>query len=74
MIRVRNTKGDTVDTGGEDRFVEICDADGKIFIVMYQDDNGQIHQVVQGSDTAERYKKMFPGVEFLEKSMVTVDL
>ncbi len=63
MIRLRRKDGTTLELP-DMAFVEICDLEGNVAQVSYQDNEGGMH-VVNGNDPeAEQYKRMFPDVVF----------
>jgi hypothetical protein len=59
MVRLRSKTGATQELPEDYRFVEICDADGCIARLLYQDDAGAIHTVDAQDPRAARYCATF---------------
>lgn len=58
MLRLRSKEG--IVTEIQDlQFVEICDQDGGVARVLYQDANGIIRGFQSGEPDADRYAKLF---------------
>ena len=68
MIRVRDVKGDITRENEDDSFIELCNSDGKLIAVFYENQgNGEITQLMHdGGESARQYEKMFD-VQFLPK-------
>ncbi len=67
MIRIRNSDGTTqaVELG---MFVEVVDdTTGKIGSVFFSPQRGSVMQISPATTDAQRYSKMFPGVQFADK-------
>lgn len=71
MIRVRNTKGEIENIDPDTKFVEVCDADGDIIYLIFENSNGEIFQVDANSPMAERYSNLFK-VKFIDKAIKLV--
>jgi hypothetical protein len=71
MIRVRDVTGKVLRCNPEDTFVELCNDEGKVVAVFYENQgNGEIHQLTgDGNPHSEKYADMF-GIEFLQKKIV----
>jgi len=70
MIRLRNKEGKTHVLNDEFKFVEVCTPEGKLACLIYTDENGFMHRVDGGDESAKRYSKLF-GVEFAELKDIT---
>lgn len=70
-LRVRSTDGKEVPIPAL-RFVEVCDAEGRIAVLVYQDDHGAIHLVQRNDKAAAKYAAMFH-VEFTPLQTVNLD-
>jgi hypothetical protein len=68
MIRIRNSKGQVLHTLDESNFIELCNSEGKIVSVFYENQaNGAIHELQADAESdARRYERMF-NVEFINK-------
>lgn len=62
MIRVRGKDGRTTVLDPGTRFVEICDAEGRVGLLLYFDDAGVMHQVDGSSPEARTYGRLFKTV------------
>jgi hypothetical protein len=58
MLRIRDEKGNATELG-DSQFVEICDQDGAIAVLIYKDAGGLIHTVRAGDPEAKKYEELF---------------
>ena len=67
MIRIRELNGDVTELNGDNVFIELCDADGKIAMVFYEHQgNGEIYQLDHTSkEESENYENVHK-VEFIK--------
>ena len=65
MIRLRETRGKVAELQEAFKFVEVCDLDGNIAMLIYTDSNGAV-QIIRATDTkkADQYCAMYPGAKF----------
>lgn len=59
MIRIRSIDGSVRTLDQTQRFVEICDLDGKVARLLYVDDTGAIHLCDANDDVAKNYARIF---------------
>lgn len=65
MIRLRETRGKTAELQESFQFVEVCDLDGNIAMLIFMDSAGAA-QVVRATDTKKvaNYCTMYPDAKF----------
>jgi hypothetical protein len=66
MIRIRNTAGELQELDESQRFVEICNVEGRVAAVVYADNIGVVKVVKASDHEFGRYKQMF-GVKGVNK-------
>lgn len=49
MIRVRTTNGKSYTMNDSARFIELCNEDGEVGVIVFMKDNGEV-QIIQPSD------------------------
>lgn len=70
-LQIRSTDGKVTPMPAH-RFIEVCDVEGRIAVLVYQDDHGAIHLLQQGDPAAARYAGMF-NVKFSPVTTVNLD-
>jgi len=66
MLRLRHTDGKAQDMPPTARFIELTDEEGKVAVLIYQDDRGACHVIRPGDQEATRYAKLY-GVTFCSR-------
>jgi len=64
MIRLRNKQGKVTEIPAA-HFVEVCDEEGNVAQLTYQDVSGGVHVIREGDPETEQYCRMFPDVKFV---------
>jgi hypothetical protein len=59
MIRVRTVDGKAYKMSPTARFVEICDEEGKVAAVVFQNDNGAVRVISVEDKEFHRYAKSY---------------
>lgn len=59
MLRVRDIKGDTRDLEESWRFVELCDSQGALMVLVYEDAEGSFIVSRPGDREFEQYTRLF---------------
>jgi len=67
MMRFRDRKsGKTVEIQDQLRFLEICDNDGLIAMLVYADESGAVKLIRAGDPEARRYSQIFEDAKFCD--------
>jgi len=66
MIRSRDTQGNLRELPANERFIEICDTEGNVAFVVFEDDNGKVVILEHDTPEGQRYAKLF-GIEYAKQ-------
>lgn len=59
MIRVRTTNGKSYTMNDSARFIELCNDDGEVGVIVFMKDNGEVQILQPGDPTFRNYIKSY---------------